>query len=213
MKRLLLISALLMGVSVTFAQDIAVYFDIIPEEQLLQIDANRRKDMIDMKKAGQPASFANRLGGTSEMTDLTENYLKIRISDNSSFEMKLLPLQDGENVLAVVKTTCAPACDSEISFFTPTWERLPLKRFLQLPNRMDFAAEGVDLSDGVIRETFGAVDMDLIKLSLSPVTNELSATYEVAAYLPDEYYKSLVPFLRTQPLHYLWQDGKYVLSK
>ena len=120
MKKLRLLAALIAMPLWVCAQDIAVYFEIIPEEQLMQIDANRRKDMIDLKKAGQPASFPNRLGGVSEMTELTNDYLRIRVSDNSTFEMKLLSINGQDNILAVVRTTCAPACDSEILFYTPT---------------------------------------------------------------------------------------------
>ena len=103
-----------------FSQSIAVYFEVIPEHILMQLDPNRRKDMIDMFQAGRPATAKTRFGGTAEVIALTDNYLKIELSKSSMVEMAMLG--DTAHYIGVIRTVCAPACDSEIEFYTTTWE-------------------------------------------------------------------------------------------
>ncbi|MEG1903612.1 MAG: DUF3256 family protein, partial [Bacteroidales bacterium] len=144
MRSKLLLLSLIASCTTLLGQSAAVYFEIIPEQHLLQIESNRRKDMVDMKKAGQLARVPNRLGGTSELTELSDKYLRIETSENSTFEMKLFPFQEDEQMIAVIKTTCAPVCDSEISFYTTTWQPLSLKDHFRMPDRSDFVKDSVD---------------------------------------------------------------------
>ena len=104
---------------VTNAQSIAVYFESIPEHILIQLDPNRRKDMVDLFMAGKPAVTRTKFGGPAELVSLNEKYLKIEIAENSIIEMALLG--DTAQYIGVIKTICAPACDSEIEFYTTTW--------------------------------------------------------------------------------------------
>ncbi len=122
MKRIIFTLITLISIvgSDLMSQSIEVYFEIIPEHILIQIEPNRRKDMVDLFKSGMPALARTRLGGTAQITDLTDKYIKIKMSDLSSVEMALIG--DSSNHIAVIRTVCALACDSEIEFYTTTWE-------------------------------------------------------------------------------------------
>lgn len=198
MKIKLLFLSLIASCSALFGQSASVYFEIIPEQHLLQIESNRRKDMLDMKKAGQPAIVPNRLGGTSEMTDLTDKYLRIRTSENGVFEMKLFPYGADEQMIGVIKTTCAPVCDSEIAFYTTTWEPIAMKDHFELPVRMSFVKDSVDRTDPLFRQAFRSIDMDMIKLEFDSLSNSVTATQQYKEYLPDYINKEVAPFFQSE---------------
>ncbi|MGL4292570.1 MAG: DUF3256 family protein [Bacteroidales bacterium] len=198
MKTTLFVLSLIFFASGLSSQSVAVYFEIIPEQHLLQIETNRRKDMLDMKKAGQKAEVPTRLGGTAEMTDLTNDYLQIRTSPNSTFEMKLIPLQQDQEVIALIKTTCAPVCDSEISFYTTTWEPLATEKYIDLPTRYSFVKDSVDRDDDAFRQAIESIDMNLIRLRFGDKPDTVVATNGYEQYLPDYIYKELRPFLNNE---------------
>ncbi|MEG1587515.1 MAG: DUF3256 family protein [Bacteroidales bacterium] len=197
-KTTLFILSLIAFCSAVSGQSAAVYFEIIPEQHLLQIESNRRKDMLDMKKAGQKAAVPNRLGGVSEMTDLTDNYLRIQTSENAAFEMKLFPYRENEQMIAVIKTVCAPVCDSEISFYTTTWEALPLADHFQLPGHTDFIKDSIDRNDPAFKQAIRSIDMDLIQFSFASDRPAVIATQSYESYLPDYIWKELQPYLKKE---------------
>lgn len=206
MRTKLILLSLIASCTTLLGQSAAVYFEIIPEQHLLQIESNRRKDMLDMKKAGQLARVPNRLGGTSELTDLTDRYLRIETSVNNTFEMKLYPYQNGEQkneqseeqMIAVIKTTCAPVCDSEISFYTTTWEPLALSQHFTMPDRNSFVKDSVDRNDPAFRQAFNSVDMDLIKLTFDPASDAVIATQSYGKMLPDYIWKEVAPYFNSE---------------
>ncbi|MEG0949425.1 MAG: DUF3256 family protein [Bacteroidales bacterium] len=198
MRSKLLLLSLIASCTTLLGQSAAVYFEIIPEQHLLQIESNRRKDMVDMKKAGQLARVPNRLGGTSELTELSDKYLRIETSENSTFEMKLFPFQEDEQMIAVIKTTCAPVCDSEISFYTTTWQPLSLKDHFRMPDRSDFVKDSVDRNDAGFRQAFQSIDMDLIKLTFDPVSNEVIASQSYSETVPDYIWKEIAPYFKNE---------------
>lgn len=200
MIKQLFLTSMLVFCGAAFSQSAAVYFEIIPEQHLLQIESNRRKDMVDMLKAGHKAEVPNRLGGTSEMTNLTDDYVRIQVSESGSFEMKLIPQKNGEMMIAVIKTTCAPARDSEISFYTTTWELLPLKDHFSEPRRINFFNEPSERKDAAFQQAYHSIDMDLVKYSFDLHSNAIIAEPSYATYLPQEIYTQVKPYLKEKVL-------------
>ena len=122
--------SLFIAVSVE-AQRVSSFFIIMPDELLPQIETNRRKDMIDLFQHSQKGGITNSLGGTSDVTALSDNYISVGLSSSSTMQIKLLPLKGKEEtVIAVVNTVCAPACDSRIDFYDTNWKPLDRKDFI-----------------------------------------------------------------------------------
>ena len=91
--------SLFIAVSVE-AQRVSSFFIIMPDELLPQIETNRRKDMIDLFQHSQKGGITNSLGGTSDVTALSDNYISVGLSSSSTMQIKLLPLKGKEG--------CAP---------------------------------------------------------------------------------------------------------
>ena len=62
----------------------------------------------------------------------------MQMSAQSTWQMKVLALNDSTNVICTVSTVCAPACDSSIHFYTDDWKPLTTSLFITLPLMDDF---------------------------------------------------------------------------
>lgn len=76
------------------------------------------------------AEVTNSFGGKSEMTELSPDYIHVKMTPQSSWQMKLLPINDSTKVICVVATVCAPACDSHVKFYTTDWKELVASSYL-----------------------------------------------------------------------------------
>jgi len=93
-----------------------------PDSICQALSRNNILDMVDFKEANMKAEVANRLGGKSEMTELSDNYTRIKLSDNCTVEMKTFN-SDGEEVICVVQTYTAPEAQSTINFYDGKWQK------------------------------------------------------------------------------------------
>ena len=60
------------------------------------------------------------------------------MTPETTWQMKVLALNDTTNVICTVATACAPACDSSIRFYTTDWKPLTADSFITLPVMNDF---------------------------------------------------------------------------
>ena len=97
-----------------------------------------REDCIDFLESKMKAQVENRFGKKSEMTDLSKDYIRMQMSSQSTWQMKVLALNDSTNVICTVSTACAPACDSSIRFYTDDWKPLTASLYITLPVMGDF---------------------------------------------------------------------------
>ena len=104
----------------------------MPDSLMTLLTSVNRADCVDFREAGMEAKVTNRLGGTTELTQLTADYALWQYTSASQVEMKLLPLTDSTSVICLVRTVQLPAPDSRIAFYDEAWAPLPLSRFIQL---------------------------------------------------------------------------------
>ena len=193
------------------AQQAKQYFVSMPDTILPLLTEINRADCIDFLESNMRAIVTNRLDGKSEMTTLTDNYIAIKLSEQSSWQMKVLALNDSTQVLCTVFTACAPACDSHIKFYTTQWESLSLADYIQtMPTLSDYLPQLND-SDYDI-QTLNAVkqaDLLLIKMQLSADDNTLVCSFDTPQYMEKSAAQKLTPLLQ-KPIVYNWNSGKFV---
>lgn len=208
MYRVIIVFCFLLCVSEITAQQVAAYFVSMPDDLLLQIEPNRRKDMIDFFQHGQKEDVGNLLGGKSQITAMTDNYMSVSLSDVSEMQMRILS-KDTSVVIAVIRTVCAPACDSRINFYDGQWNPLETSDFLQLPVDADFfVPQEIPGRD----EALHMIDMMLAQYDFSPDNDVLTVNCTIKDYLPEEIYKQIAPFLKKDALQYTWNGKQYVLK-
>ena len=86
------------------AQQAKQYFVSMPDTILPLLTEINRADCIDFLESNMRAIVTNRLDGKSEMTTLTDNYIAIKLSEQSSWQMKVLALNDSTQVICTVFT-------------------------------------------------------------------------------------------------------------
>ena len=115
------------------AQDLMTLKDVfrqMPDSIVPYLSENNRLDFIDFMESGMKAEVKNRLGGTSEMTALTDDSLSIRMSDALRMDILLLKpvgMTDScRQVICVVNTfgTDSLSQESQKVFYTPSWSRI-----------------------------------------------------------------------------------------
>ena len=106
-------------------------FKQMPDSLLPYLSENNRLDFIDFIDSKMKAEVKNRLGGTSEMTVLTDSTLSIRMSEALQIDMFLLRTaesadEESSEVICVIETfgVDSLSLESTTRFFTPSWQLL-----------------------------------------------------------------------------------------
>jgi hypothetical protein len=179
-------------------------FTQIPDAYLPQLEIAWRKDLAELFLAGKDARLQNTMGGYSQLQQLTDNYLMLRVTERSVVELKMLPLINHTYIICMVTTIEGPAPDSRVSFYTTEWQRLdPSALFTPVPPEWFLNDPGEADSDA-FRDAIARLDMHLIKYRLSPEDLTLTAIYATPLYLNEEERQKTLPFLKENPKVYTW---------
>ena len=181
-KLVVFLFALCMGVGSLSAQLAKTCFTNMPDSLSPLLTAVNRADFIDFLESKMKAEVTNRFGGKSEMTELTPDYIRVQVTPQSIWQMKLLSVNDSTRLICTVSTVCAPACDSHVKFYTTDWRELPSAPYLaSLPGMDDFITPASDTVDVyqyqdarlqadmlLMKADFSGKDATLTLLSLLP---------------------------------------------
>ena len=209
MRRYLSFFALLFCFLSVFGQDMKTVFVAMPDSLTPLLTKVNKEDCIDFLASNMKAEVKNRFDKPAEMKVLTEDYMQLQMTENSTLEMKLLPLNDSVKVVCMVKTVCASACDSNIHFYSSDWkEELSSADFLQKPSQDAFFLQADPASEEYVlaRKT---ADVNLMKAVLSKEDATLTFIYTTPDYMNKETREKLEPNLRKEPVVLKWQEGKF----
>lgn len=209
-KLSVLLFVVFIGLGCLQAQEAKTYFKNMPDSICPLLSAVNRADFIDFLESKMKAEVTNSFGGKSEMTTLSPDYIHVRMTSQSSWQMKLLPVSDSTKVICVVATVCAPACDSHVKFYTMDWKELNALSYLPtLPVLDDFIAEVSDTADVYeYQDARRQADMLLMNAELSEKEATLAFTFTTTNYMGKEAAEKLKPFV-CRPIVYIWNQGKF----
>ena len=211
-KRLsILICLFFLGVSCLQGQEAKTFFKNMPDSLSPLLTAVNRADFIDFLESKMKAEVTNRFGAKSEMTALSSDYIKVRMSSQSFWEMKLLPVDDSTKVICVVSTVCAPACDSHVKFYATDWQELSSSSFLpRCPVMKDFLTVNPDTLDVFHQAALRQADMLLVKAELAADEPALKFTLATTDYMDKEAAEKLTAFIR-RSIVCRWEKGRFIL--
>lgn len=191
------------------AQDMKSVFIAMPDSVTPLLSKVNREDCVDFLDSNMKARVKNRFDGDAELQTLTEDYLMMQVSEVSTLEMKLLPVNDSTKVICLVRTVCTSPCDSDIKFYTADWSKeLSAEGFVQKPLAAAFFLPGDTLSDDAALVAKKA-DMHLLKASLAKDDASLTFIYTTPDYLHPDDKAKLLPHLRKEPVVLRWAEGKF----
>ena len=211
MKRtFFIIGVLLAACQMTFAQQVRESFANMPDSLSTLLTKVNREDFIDFLDSNMKAEVNKRLGGKSEMTRLTADFIEVKMTEESTFQLKVLTKADGTQLLCAVSTVCGPTCDSHIDFFTTDWQSLDIKALLPIaPTLTDFLKPLPEDAAYTLRNAYRQADMLFVKATLSPDDATLTFTFTTPDYMDAEAAKLIEPYIiPTVTLH--WDGAKFV---
>lgn len=192
------------------AQDMKKVFIAMPDSLTPLLTKVNKEDCIDFLASNMKAEIKNRFDKSSEMKVLTEDYLQMQMTENSTLEMKLFPVNDSVKIVCMVKTVCSSACDSEIRFYDTSWKKeFPKSDYLQLPAPQTFYLP-TDTVSSEVELIKRKADMHVMKAVLSKDDSSLSFIYTTPDYLNQEDREKLSPYLSKEAVVYRWKDGKFL---
>lgn len=199
----------ILSISSAFAQDMKSVFISMPDSIAPLLTKVNKEDCVDFLAYDMKAEVKNRFGGVTELKVLTDDYLFLQTTANSSMEMKLLPVNDSTKVVCMIKTVCSSACDSEVHFYSSDWkQKLMTTDYLSKPEG-DLFFLPVDSSDEEYALIRKEANVHLLKASLSKEDVSLTFIYTTPDYLNKENKEKLEPYLRKEPVVLKWQEGKF----
>lgn len=110
----------LIFVGFSYSQNIDSVILDMPENIIpaLSVD-NRTMLLVDSTARVIPTVF-----GEVEKLTYRDDYLKVKTSDVGTIQIKTLDTKNDTYIVCVIKTVCAPACDSDIKFYDSEWEEI-----------------------------------------------------------------------------------------
>lgn len=162
------------------AQNLALYFELIPEELVTFIKPEMRRSRIDT---------------------ISDNFLSMHTSKISTLDIKMIPIvSDTTNILTVIQSVeTVGTIDSSIKFYTNTWSRLPLEKYFSAPTYEDF----YQANDSVSLEEFSKFCIPFL-VSYKFEGENIVASIDPEKYLPVEQYKKISPAFTKKPVTYIW---------
>lgn len=82
----------------------------------------------------------NNLKGLSYLEKVTDNFLAVRITDESSLQIKILKLKNGNDIVMTIHTVGkeGEVMDSNIKFYNTSFVELPTDKYFKAPKVADF---------------------------------------------------------------------------
>ena len=184
----------------------------MPDSLSPLLTAVNRADCIDFLESKMKAQVNNRFGRKSEMTKLSKDYIRVQLSPQSDWQMKVLATSDSTQVICTVSTAYGPVYDSSIQFFDTDWKRLTVSDYVTPPVLNDFFI-ATDLSNVEAFDRLRkSVDMLLMKAELSVEETDITFTLSTPEYMEKETAEKIKPFL-CRPLKYKWLANGYSLDR
>lgn len=189
--------------------DAAQAFVRLPASCLKLLDRNTRLDMIDFYAADSIWTAKNAMQGYSRLDTVAQDYLKVRITDVSTCQIRLLPLKKGGNLVAAVYTINSGdgAPDSQLFFFDDNLRPLEQKKFFSQPTlKQLLTIPRADKKESKRLEAL--IPFPTIEFFLSPADNNLRGELTIGKYMTREDYATVEPYL-TRRLEYLWDGSRF----
>lgn len=211
MKKRIFLCLLLVSFIPLHGQNAKSVFINLPDSLSPLLTKVNREDFADFLQSKMKAEVKNKMDKTTEMKELTEDYAFLQTTSKSSFQFKILSLNDTTKVLCVVRTVNGPIPDSRIQFYTTAWKELNTSSFVTPPTISQF----LQLPDSSQTEAYNLacapLDICLYKADLSKDNTELTFTFTTPEYLNTQQAKDIAPYVK-KSLVYVWKEGKYMMK-
>lgn len=202
----LIISLLLISQSL-FSQSLEELYVKMPDILNPTLSSQNRLELLEYHKAHQSDSTVNRFGNQAYLLvmDTLNERIVVKNTPNSTFEMKINYLKDSIPYIGVIRTVCAPVCQSTIEFYDTAWNVIPIQ--FSMPKAFEWITEKEIQSDKIdsvwIKKT---LEISFISLSFGAENDEIIAKNNTLDFLTDADRRLIKPFVADKGLKYKLQN-------
>ncbi len=190
------------------AQDIIKYFTDMPAYLLPSLESSHKLELIENYQKTGKDTLENLFGGKVTLLDLdtVADYISIRTTSVSRFEMMLFQREDKSSFIAVINTVCAPVCSSYIHFYDTEWKEIRME-FPKFDNRQwlkstDETIDGVKLQD-MIKGIF-------LEFNFNPHEKSVEVRNNSVQMLGKTEQGQIKPFfMEDKIISVKWKEGKW----
>lgn len=179
----------------------------LPDDVMPTIDKSARFEMVEYYAVDSIYAAKNKLRGTSTIDNLTNDFIKVKISNSSSMSMRLLTGKKQEKIAAVVYTVFGPAADSKIYFLDENMTLLPTEKYFKAPELKEFfyIPKG---SITKISELEEMITFPTVEYVIDSENNDLRLRLTVGEHINQDDYNIMKLFLLPE-IVYHWENGKF----
>lgn len=184
-------------------------FKAMPTD-LLWLDQSQRTELFAYFKDKKVDSIQNSLNGYCKLIDYNEEtkHLLLKTSRKGSMEFQVLG-PESSPFIAVIFTTCAPACQSYINFYSPEWK--PIAMDFPSLSASDFLAKEISEYDRSIATQL--LTPLFISYAFTEHGSDITAFCNARQFLAENDWKTLKPLLKSEQLSIKFEDGVWKIKK
>ena len=191
--------------SVLNARDI---FEKLHTSSLEILSPSTRLDMLDYWDADSIYKASNAMEGLSWLEQVKPDYLKVRVTSVSQFEIKILPEKKGKVVMTIYTVgDDVQAQDSQVKFYDENLVELPTDKYLVMPQVKDFF-EIPKGSATKMKEIEEMIPFPTIAFSANPDNDNLEARLTVEQYINQDDWNIARLFAKPS-ITLEWKKGQY----
>lgn len=197
-----LIIVMFLAVQLIQAKNIEHIFITMPDLVNPVLSRQGRFELVEYYKAGMGDSITNNFDRQSHLVvmDTTTNYIKIRNTDISTFEMKIF-VEGKDSVIGVIRTIQHPLWQSMIDFYNMDWSPSTVK--FEMPKAIDWVDEDKKGDKDAVYQSIikNLLSVDFISLSFDASADAIIAQSNSLEYLSEadknfvQVYVNSTPFI------------------
>ncbi|HTN68296.1 MAG TPA: DUF3256 family protein [Dysgonamonadaceae bacterium] len=190
---------------VSYGQKIDDVFETMPDYFLPAFsDANKTMLLVDTSLSVIPYPL-----GEIERLEYTDTFLSVKTSDVGTMQIKLLPLVNDTQIIAVIKSVCSNVCDSNIRFFSVDWKEIDKNSLLsEITPGTFFDSKKID--DPEFKWALSNIDIYPLHYQFKKGSDDLEVKFDIAGYLSSENFKKIEPFIEKETVSLSWNRSKFV---
>jgi len=185
------------------SQNIEDIYVNMPDTLNPTLSRQNRLELIEYHKAHQSDSIANKIGNEAYLMslDTLNERIVVKNTQSSTFEMKILQLEDSSKIIGIIRTVCAPVCMSSIEFYDLLWKWVVIP--FQMPKSIEWLEEKNIPSDKIdVQWVKNVLDVSFISLSFSADSQVVIAKNNTLDFLSEADRKIIAPYVNAKPFQF-----------
>ena len=203
----LLLLGLVAFTQLGISKNIKNIFLDMPESITPLLSSVNKADFIDFLDSNMKAVVKNKFSRDSEMKTLGKDYVFIQMTEESTWQMKILPYKESY-LIAITSTVCGPAKDSFLKIYSASWDLLSLTDFYKEPQLSDFVVFEEDVKDSLNLFDLKAIDLLLSDMKFNQENLELEVYLSSLDYLNEEMRAKVTRYFK-KSLKYFWDGERF----